>query len=278
MKIAYTAWTWLQDEHNNWEPMSQRPKRDFEQSLRDLHDCGYKYLEDFNVVEGIYRDDVDELKALLKKYEMEFVNLYCYFTHDFESDLEVFKRCLIFMNKMDIRMMNIEPPRKAPGQVVTSEEIIALAEKCNIVGKLCADAGVGLYLHPHWGTYIETENQIDLLLEHTNRDYLNLCLDTAHTTLCGMNPAKLFDKYLGMGVVKYIHMKDINGDPDSYPEYPPRRFRALGYGIVDFPAVQKVLQKHGYDGVLCVELDFNRVNNYDSAKRSRQYIHDVLGY
>ena len=147
-----------------------------------------------------------------------------------------------------------------------------------LVGKLCADAGVGLYLHPHWGTYIETENQIDLLLEHTNRDYLNLCLDTAHTTLCGMNPAKLFDKYLRMGVVKYIHMKDINGDPDSYPEYPPRRFRALGYGIVDFPAVQKVLQKHGYDGVLCVELDFNRVNNYDSAKRSRQYIHDVLGY
>ena len=68
-----------------------------------------------------------------------------------------------------------------------------------------------------------TSAQIDLLLEHTNRDYLNLCLDTAHTTLCGMNPAKLFDKYLEMGVVKYIHMKDINGDPDSYPEYPPRR-------------------------------------------------------
>lgn len=278
MKIAYTAWTWLQDEYNNWEPMSQRPKRDFEQSLRDLHDCGYKYLEDFNIVEEIYRNDVDEIAELLKKYDMEFVNLYNYFTHDFEHDVDVTKKCLTFMDKLGIRMMNIEPPRKNPGQVIGESDILELARKCDELGKLCAQAGVGLYLHPHWGTYIEREDQIDFLLEHTSRDYVNLCLDTAHTTLCGMDPAKLFNKYLGMGVVKYIHLKDINGDPDSYPEYPPRRFRALGYGIVDFVAVQKVLQKHGYDGVLCVELDFNRVNNYDSAKRSRQYIHDVLGY
>ena len=49
MKVAYTAWSWLQDEYNNWGPVSHLPKRDFEQSLRDLKDCGYEYMENFNI-------------------------------------------------------------------------------------------------------------------------------------------------------------------------------------------------------------------------------------
>ena len=133
-----------------------------------------------------------------------------------------------------------------------------------------------LNLHPHWGTYIEAEKQIDFFLAHI-KENIGLCLDTAHTVLCGMEPAYLFDKYLGTGKARYIHLKDINGDSDSYPEYPPRRFRALGQGVIDFPGVLKVLEDHGYDGYLTVELDFNRVNNYESARTSRKYIHDVLG-
>ena len=174
-------------------------------------------------------------------------------------------------------MMNIEPPRKQPNQQIDEKDLLEVAEKCNVIGKLCAENGIQLSLHPHWGTYIEREDQIDFFLAHSDRAYVGLCLDTAHTTLCGMDPKHIYKKYAEMGVIKYVHLKDINGDPDSHQEYPPRRFRALGYGIVDFPSIVNILKENGYDGIMCVELDFNRVNNYDSAKRSKKYIHDVLG-
>lgn len=277
MKISYTAWTWLQDEHNQWAAPSHLPKRDFEQSLRDLHDCGYQYMENFNIVEEIFRDTPDEFHALLKKYEMEFVNLYHYLTADFAHDLAVAERCIKFMKTTGTTMMNLEPPRKQPGQVIGEAQLLEVADHCNIIGKMCRENGITLSLHPHWGTYIEREDQIDFFLVHTDRAKIGLCLDTAHTVLCGMEPKYLYDKYLAQGVVQYVHLKDINGDPASHSDYPPRRFRALGYGVIDFPGILEVLKKYGYDGVCCVELDFNRVNNYDSARRSRKYIHDVLG-
>ncbi|MEG2843485.1 MAG: sugar phosphate isomerase/epimerase, partial [Ruthenibacterium sp.] len=196
---------------------------------------------------------------------------------DFEKDYAVAQNCVAFMKEHGTKLMNIEPPRKQPGQIITEKDLLEVAEKCNKIGKLCQDNGIQLSLHPHWGTYIEREDQIDFFLANSNRAYVGLCLDTAHTTLCGMDPKHIYAKYTEMGVVQYVHLKDINADENSYPEYPPRRFRALGYGVVDFPGVVDILKKSGYDGVMCVELDFNRVNNYDSARRSKKYIHDVLG-
>lgn len=277
MKLAYTAWTWLQDEHNGWNPMSHLPKRDFEQSLRDLHDCGYRYLENFNVVEDVFRDNPAEFGALLKQYDMEFVTLYHYLTAEFEKDMDAARRCVSFMKLQGAKMMNLEPPRKQPGQVIGDAQLLEVAQKCNQMGALCRDNGIRLNLHPHWGTYIERENQIDFFLAHSDRTCVNLCLDTAHTALCGMDIKQIYEKYCAMGVVEYVHLKDINGEPDSHTDYPPRRFRALGYGVIDFPGVMSILKRHEYDGILCVELDFNRVNNYDSARRSRRYSHDMLG-
>ena len=94
MKVAYTAWSWLQDEYNNWGPVSHLPKRDFEQSLRDLKDCGYEYMENFNIVSEIYENDREEFDEVMKKYNMEFVCIYPYLTDDFQKDMVIAKRCV----------------------------------------------------------------------------------------------------------------------------------------------------------------------------------------
>ena len=70
MKVAYTAWSWLQDEYNNWGPVSHLPKRDFEQSLRDLKDCGYEYMENFNIVSEIYENDREEFDEVMKTWSL----------------------------------------------------------------------------------------------------------------------------------------------------------------------------------------------------------------
>ena len=146
MKVAYTAWSWLQDEYNNWGPVSHLPKRDFEQSLRDLKDCGYEYMENFNIVSEIYENDREEFDEVMKKYNMEFVCIYHYLTDDFQKDMAIAKRCVRFAKEHGFVLMNLEPPRKKPGQVVTDADLLTVCGKADEIAKLCRDNGIELIL------------------------------------------------------------------------------------------------------------------------------------
>ena len=60
-----------------------------------------------------------------------------------------------------------------------------LSEICRIVKE---EYNLIPVLHPHAGTYIEYEDEIDRLLNDINSDSLSLCLDTAHLTYSGIDP------------------------------------------------------------------------------------------
>ena len=67
-----------------------------------------------------------------------------------------------------------------------------LNEICRIVKK---EYNLIPVLHPHAGTYIEYEDEIDRLLNDVNSESLNLCLDTAHLTYSGIDPYRAILKY-----------------------------------------------------------------------------------
>lgn len=278
MRIGYTGWTWLSDEHNGWAPMSDKPRRDFEQFLRDVSDLGYETIENFDFTMDYYRDDEAALAALCKKYSLEFANLYFYFTADPQKDDEKAARCVEFMKKIGAGYMNCQGVmwNTAPlDRPMDRNAIVNYAERCDKIGELCAKNGIKLCMHPHACTNIYTEAEIDLFLEKTNPRYVYLCLDTAHLTLAGMDPAKEIEKVSRR--IGYMHFKDLDGDASLNPEWPLRRFRPLGYGIVDFSGAVKALKKTGYDDIICVEVDYQPVCNYKTAMDCRNYIHSVLG-
>ena len=89
-----------------------------------------------------------------------------------------------------------------------------------------------------------------------------------------MDPCETVEKYVDR--IAYMHLKDISSDENEHPEFPIKRCRALGEGIVDFRKVHEILKNHGYDGILCVEVDWPRICNFDTAQISYRYLHDVL--
>ena len=58
----------------------------------------------------------------------------------------------------------------------------------------------------------------------------------------------------------------------------PRRPHAAYHPFVDFKSVVNGRKNAGYDGILCVELDYQPVCSYRSAQISREYLHNVLGF
>ncbi|MCT8328781.1 myo-inosose-2 dehydratase [Albidovulum sediminis] len=123
--------------------------------------------------------------------------------------------------------------------------------------------GIQLVYHHHMGTIVESETEIDRLMEVTG-PATKLLLDTGHCFLGGGDPERVARKY--MGRVGHIHAKNVR--PAIMAEV---RQQGLSFlegvrrgvftvpgdpeGGVDFAPVLKVAAEHGYQGWLVIEAE-----------------------
>jgi inosose dehydratase len=123
----------------------------------------------------------------------------------------------------------------------TLEEYKDLARACEALAAFGARLGVGLAYHPHTGCTIETEAEIDLLLNETKRT--QLCLDASHIALVGEDPLAHLRKYRQR--TGYVHLKD----------WADGKFVEMGQGKlgIDFAALLKELEAQRYGGWVVVE-------------------------
>ena len=77
------------------------------------------------------------------------------------------------------------------------------------VAAYCERAGVPLVYHHRVGTIVESEEEIDRLMELTG-PATRLLLDTGHAFLGGADPARLAEKH--MARVSHIHTKNVRPD------------------------------------------------------------------
>ena len=273
MKVAYTGWTWVTSQ----DP--ETAKRQLEQSFRECKHLGYDYVENFAFISDFY-DDPQELVKLCRDCGVELVNLYGHFSFDVADSLERGKKQIDFLAAIGGKWYNCQhlgfdgDPYERP----TDPEMIGtICKIANELGKYGKEKGVTLCFHPHYGTCVFSQSDIDLFAENTDPEYVSFCFDTAHTTLAGIDPAELVRKYGSR--IDFMHLKDVDTYAFSKAEGRAKMasFRALGHGNVSFPAVKAALEEVGFDGVICVELDTPEVCNYHSAEVSRVYIRDVLG-
>ncbi len=275
MKVAYTGWTWI----NNRDP--EAAKRLLENSFRECKFLGYDYVENFAFIRDYYAENPQELVDLTKDCGVNLVNLYGHFTFDVEKSLEIAKAQVKFLADIGGKWYNCQNGGfgdDGPAERPTNPEMIdKMCEITNRLGEYAKSLGVTVCFHPHYGTCVFSQEDIDYFAAHTNPEYVSFCFDTAHTTLAGICPVKLVHQYGSR--IGYMHLKDVDTYALSKAEGRAKMasFRALGHGTVNFPAVKAALEEEGYDGVLCVELDRPEVCNFHSAEVSRIYIRDVLG-
>lgn len=275
MKVAYTGWTWI----NTREP--EPAKKALEASFRECKYLGYDYVENFAFIRDYYHENPQELVDLQKKYGVKLVNLYGHFNFNEEEALDIAKKQVEFLAAVGGKWYNCQNGGfgdDGPTERPTNPEMIdAMVRISNKLGKYAKSLGVTVCFHPHYNTCVFSQSDIDYFAEHADPEYVSFCVDTAHTTLAGIDPAALV-RQLG-GRIQYMHLKDVDTYALTKAEGREKMatFRALGMGTVNFPAVKAALEEVGYDGVLCVELDRPAICNYNSAEISRIYIKNALG-
>lgn len=169
-------------------------------------------------------------------------------------------------------------PRAAQG-VLDESGWRALTGMVREAQKLVEDLGVTLTFHPHVGTAVEREAQIDRLLAETDVD---LCFDVGHHAFWGQDPIAYMQKVWGR--IGYMHLKNVDAAVRarvlSGELHPADAFAAgamcpLPDGAVDIRAVMRLLEERGYAGPVVVEQDPSD-NPADSplalAARNRRFL------
>lgn len=119
--------------------------------------------------------------------------------------------------------------------------------------------GLKLSFHPHIGTAVEREDQIDRLLSETDID---LCFDTGHHAFWDQDPLAYMKRVFPR--IAYMHLKNVDGvvrrrvldgELSVADSYGAGVMCPLPDGVVDIQAVMRLLDERGFAGPIVVEQD-----------------------
>jgi inosose dehydratase len=147
----------------------------------------------------------------------------------------------------------------------TNDEYADLARFCEELAIYGQDKGVAVAYHPHVACTIETEDEIDRLMDQTR--VLTLCLDASHIALVDEDPIAHIRKYRDR--TSYIHLKD----------WARGKFVEMGQGTVgiDFAAIFQELTDNAFPGWVVVEQSRSDVSPLASAQANAEFVQN-LGY
>jgi inosose dehydratase len=147
-----------------------------------------------------------------------------------------------------------------------------------------AARGMKVAYHPHMGTVIQDQRDVDRLMERTK--VLSLLLDTGHLAFAGADPLAVLRAHGPR--VAHVHLKNIR--PAVVEEVRAKRlsfeaavragaFTVPGDGGIDFRPIFEHLATLGYTGwwIVEAEQDPAKANPLEYALQGRRYIRENAG-
>ncbi|WP_051242042.1 sugar phosphate isomerase/epimerase family protein [Stappia stellulata] len=128
--------------------------------------------------------------------------------------------------------------------------------------RIVREYGLQFSFHPHVGTCIEHEDQIERLLAETDPDLVGICLDTGHHAYWKADPKAFFLRHKAR--INSIHLKNVDGafrekvlaeNIHCDSAFEDGIMTDLDRGAVDIADFMRAVAASGYDGPLVVEQD-----------------------
>ncbi|MCV6605119.1 MAG: myo-inosose-2 dehydratase, partial [Porticoccaceae bacterium] len=137
----------------------------------------------------------------------------------------------------------------------------AFGNALNRVADACLQQGIRLAYHHHMGTVVQTEAEVDTLVEHTH-DSVGLLLDSGHITYAGGDCLALQQRHAQR--ICHVHCKDVrravladalNRDLSFLDAVMNGVFTVPGDGCIDYSTLFAQLKAADYHGWLVVEAE-----------------------
>lgn len=264
--------------------------------IDDMEAEGYQGCE----IGNKFPKDPKKLKPLLDKRGLVACNEWfpTYFTsRPYEDTIELFQKQSDKMqalggniigaseqgNSIQVQSLPVFGENKP---ILTDEQWKTLAKGYNQMGEMARERGQYFCVHHHMGTGIQTEDEIERLMDLTDPELVFLVFCIGHMVCAGNDAEKMLKKYVKR--VRHVHMKDVRQavrkraikEKMSFLDAVYAGiFTIPGNGDVAFEPLLKILDENGYEGFLMVEAEQDpaKAPPREYAKRARAYIREHTG-
>ncbi len=213
-----------------------------EPALKDIAALGYVGFETFgNTIEGMEKKGTP-ISALLQKYQTPLISSFC--SGDVRDpakrprDIENLKRWskLVKAAGGKIIVYCADGGRRDYDYKAYKQNIV---DSMNDYAKAITDEGLICALHPHTGTPIETQEEIDWVMNAVDTKYMRFAPDIGQIQKGGGDPVKVVKDYLSL--VEHMHLKDFAGQDQLKNGY--QGYCALGEGQVNLKEILDMMEK-----------------------------------
>lgn len=141
------------------------------------------------------------------------------------------------------------------------QKLAGFAARLSELAATMRERGMRLAYHHHMGTVVQSEPEVDALMEACAPE-VELLLDTGHLMFAGGDPLRAARHHASR--VAHVHCKDIrpevlrrvlNGDTSFLESVLQGVFTVPGDGCIDYAALLEPLARAGYSGWLVVEAE-----------------------
>jgi inosose dehydratase len=236
--------------------------------LNDSRDIGFEGIE----LGGKFPKDPRTLRPLLASYGLDLIGGW-YSTHllirDAAAEIEALQSHLALLEQMgsavfiaaecsnSIHGIRTRALREQP----TVSDWGRFGERLTKVAEYVATRGLRFAYHHHLGTAVQTAEDIDAFIAHTDGS-VGFVVDTGHAALSGIQSATLIEQHPTR--VTHVHCKDVrrevfddvlNSGRSFLDGVLAGMFTAPGDGSVDFARVMRALTSIEYSGWVVVEAE-----------------------
>ena len=282
--IAPIAWT-------NDDMPDLGSENTFEQCVSEMALAGFTGTE----VGNKYPRDTTVLKKALELRGLNVASAWFsafLTTKPYEETKAEFIKHRDFLNEMGAKVIVVsEQGHSVQGQLetpvfdqkpkFTEEEWKLLADGLNKLGELAKEKDMKVVYHHHMGTGVQTEEEVDKLMDMTDENLVHLLYDSGHLKFSGEDTVSVLKKYINR--IKHVHLKDIraevveevkNGKWSFLKAVREGAFTVPGDGCIDFEPIFKVLDENKYEGWFVVEAEQDpaKANPLEYAIKARKYI------
>jgi inosose dehydratase len=263
-----------------------------EQALKESREIGYIGVERGQRMPH----DTEGLRAYLDKYDIALCGGWCSgatLVNDLETEKEATRQqveqfialgapCIVYAECSNTVQGQIGTPVNARPKL-SRDEVLAYGAKLSELAKWMADQGMPMAYHHHMGSIIESEDDVNWLMEGSSDD-LHLCFDTGHLLFGGGDIARTMDRWGDR--IHHVHFKDIRpeivrdvreNDRSFLDAVIAGAFTVPGDGCIDFQSVANKLKSLDYSGWIVVEAEQDpaKANPYAYSQKGYQHILEV---
>ena len=203
------------------------------------------------------------------------------------AQLELFKQCgaaVIVYGETYETVQNRQERSLSSRPKLEDFDVAAYGRRLTALAEHCAGEGVPLTFHHHMGTAVETEAELDAVMNATG-EAVGLLLDTGHLVFAGGDNAAVIAKHGKR--INHFHTKDIRAEvlagidrnAESFLDCVLKGvFTVPGDGMIDYDDIMKRLFDVGYEGWVIIEAEQDpaKANPLEYAKMGYNKLHQAL--